>query len=222
MNRSIIKSICPPFNVERKLKADIADYFFSDAHYYLQRSKLVYNNPYAFEPFLPVEIKNFVDMLFCAECSLKSIIMSLSPHTEKPEIAYKTLRNFSHNLEKLCDEVVKRAKNRLKFLNQYEIKFLTNANKLGVDVRYSLEFYLERRKEEFYEKATFSGEYSQWLKRENLKKFIDVNETLLNISKKSNKRYCKNNRNYTMNNADKYDERLNSFLKNWGSKTQKK
>lgn len=221
MKNNLINILCPPFDADRKLKADIAAYFFSDAHYYLRRSKLVYDNPTAFEPFSTVEIKNFVDMLFTSECSLKSLIMSLSPQSESPENAYKKLRDCGHKLELLINEVKKSAKNRLKFLNQNEIEFLTNANDIGIGKRYSLEFYLSLRGETFKERTSYSGKYSQWLSREKLKKFIEVNELLLNIADNSFKRYCNNSRNYTMDNSDKYMTRLKNFEDNWKPKKQK-
>lgn len=87
--------------------------------------------------------KTIVDLAMSIECSLKSLIISLSKDSETPAKAYKKARKLGHNLEKLHKEVEKRAKNRFKLERKNE-KVFQDLEKLGVGSRYSYEIWLIR------------------------------------------------------------------------------
>lgn len=82
--------------------------------------------------------KIIVDLLMSIECSLKSLIISLSIDNEPPEIAFKKLKNLSHSLEKLYEEVASRSKNRFK-IHRLNKKLFNDLKKLGVRSRYAYE-----------------------------------------------------------------------------------
>lgn len=84
--------------------------------------------------------KAIVDLAMSIECSLKSLIISLSKNIETPAKAYKIAKNLSHNLDNLHQEVKKRAKHRFKLKQRDDIVF-ENLKNLGIKSRYSQDLW---------------------------------------------------------------------------------
>lgn len=87
--------------------------------------------------------KTIVDLAMSIECSLKSLIISLSKDDETPAGAYKSARVKGHKLDALFDEVTTRASRRLKMPKKSELVF-SDLKLLGVGARYSYEIWLLR------------------------------------------------------------------------------
>lgn len=84
--------------------------------------------------------KAIVDLSMSIECSLKSMICSLSKDSEKPSETYKKIRKLSHNLEKLYIEVETRSKGRFKIPHRNQNVF-DDLKNLGVGSRYSYDVW---------------------------------------------------------------------------------
>jgi hypothetical protein len=112
----------PPYNSDLYLKKDISGSFWKDSNDLLWRSKIFRRHiPH---DNLSTKSKVYVDLVMAIECSLKSMIVTLSLKSETPEAAYLVARRCSHHLDKLYAEVQKRARNRVKLLGKDEEKVL--------------------------------------------------------------------------------------------------
>lgn len=126
---------------ERAVKSLISSNFYIDGNLFIERFDLVFNS--ASMNNRNFRAKTIVDLAMSLECSMKSLIMSLSKDDETPVASYKRLRKLSHNLSKLYLEVGNRAKNRFKIPKKNEAIF-NDLQKLGVGSRYSYEIWLLR------------------------------------------------------------------------------
>ena len=125
------------YNPKRAVKALVSQNFYTDGNLFIERFDQALTSEY-------MENRNFrakiiVDLAMSIECSLKSLIFSLSKDNETPEVAYKiAIKNGGHNLTKLYDEVKKRAKHKFK-LPKKNSEVFDNLTKLKVNSRYSFE-----------------------------------------------------------------------------------
>lgn len=126
---------------ERAVKSLLANSFYLDGNLFIERFDQVYLTD-------SMEIQSFrakavVDLAMSIECSLKSLIISLSRDDELPKLAYQKARSSNHDLNKLHEEVKKRAKNRFKLPKKNSLVF-ESLIKLGIGSRYSHEIWLLR------------------------------------------------------------------------------
>ncbi len=156
--------------------------------------------------------KTIVDLAMSIECSLKSIIISLSGDAESPIKAYKKARGIGHDLNKLHKEVKKRAKNRIKTPKKNE-KVFDDLKQLGVGSRYSYEVWLLR-----FQSA--SGSF--FLGEDLISKTVDDqnwetevrNESveLLKLAQKSYEKYLSKHAILSGKKFASYDKALSEFL----------
>ncbi|GAB3406934.1 hypothetical protein HNQ93_004305 [Hymenobacter luteus] len=150
-----------PFNVSQSLKRKMASSFAADANDFLWRVGILNSSrPHDTNSFFS---KMYVDLLMSAECSLKSLIVSLSPPNETPEDAYLKIRSLGHNLEKLYKEVERRAVNRLKLLKPAQRALLMDANTIGVGYRYDITIFFFLSRESRLDRAFQQGTVSRIL-----------------------------------------------------------
>jgi len=126
---------------QRGVKSHLARNFWTDGNLFIDRFDQVRTCD-------AMENRNFrakaiVDLAMSIECSLKSLIISLSKDAEAPFRAYKKARSKGHNLDALFDEVKIRAFRRLKMPKENKSVFL-DLRLLGVGSRYSYEVWLLR------------------------------------------------------------------------------
>jgi hypothetical protein len=130
-----LRGLVPPFNADRQLKTHLSSAFLIDTNDFLWRiDRVIEGNDQTNRSYVA---KTLVDMIMCAECAFKSIIISLSQKDESPEDAFKACRKYGHNLEHLFNEAKKRAVRRIRFLDHKDLAMLKEVNKLGVESRYS-------------------------------------------------------------------------------------
>lgn len=125
------------FKPQRTVKGKLCRSFSLDSHLFIEKFNLVYTTEF-------MENRNFrtkaiVDLLMSIECSLKSMCIALSKDIETPAEAYKKVRKHSHKLNKLYDEVEKRAKNRFNISPRKTI--FKDLKKLGVSTRYTYDIW---------------------------------------------------------------------------------
>jgi hypothetical protein len=124
---------------KRAVKSLVSRNFYTDGNLFIERFDQALTSEY-------IEHRNFraktiVDLAMSIECSLKSLIFSLSKDNETPKVAYKiAINKGGHNLTKLYDEVKKRAKHRFK-LPKKNNEVFDKLTKLKVVSRYSFEIW---------------------------------------------------------------------------------
>src|SRR5450759_1273553 len=89
----------PPFKPELYVKRTIAVSFWKDSNDLLWRGN-IFRQQIGHDT-LSTKAKTYVDIIMAVECSLKSMIISLSLKNETPENAYLTARSCSHHLDRL-------------------------------------------------------------------------------------------------------------------------
>ena len=125
---------------QRAVKGALCRSFSLDGNLFIEKSDLV-------QGIELMENRNFrakiiVDLLMSIECSLKSLCIALSKDNETPAKVYKKVRKYSHNINKLYNEVEKRAKNRFAIPSVHAI--FDDLKQLGVSSRYAYEIWLIR------------------------------------------------------------------------------
>jgi len=126
---------------KRAVKSLVSRNFYIDGNLFIERFDQVrYTDSMNNRNF---RAKTIVDLAMSIECSLKSLIISLSKDNESPAKAYKKARKLSHNLKKLHKELKLRSKNRFKIPSKDDRVF-DDLEKLGVGSRYSYEIWLLR------------------------------------------------------------------------------
>lgn len=128
-------------NPKRAVKSLVARNFHTDGNLFIE----AYDYLNAFDP---MQNRNFrakaiVNLAMSIECSLKSLIISLSQDSETPISAYNIARNHSHKIEKLHSEVESRSKQRFK-INKRNDTIFNDLKSLKVESRYSFEIWLLR------------------------------------------------------------------------------
>lgn len=126
---------------QRSVKSHLARSFWADGNLFIDRFDQLFTcDSMGNRNF---RAKTIVDLAMSIECSLKSLIISLSKDDETPSGVYKKARKKSHKLDKLFDEVTIRAFRRLKIPQKNEVLF-SDLKLLGVGSRYSYEVWLFR------------------------------------------------------------------------------
>lgn len=126
---------------QRAVKSHLARNFWTDGNLFIDRFDQVRTcDSMGNRNF---RAKATVDLAMSIECSLKSLIISLSKDDETPFGAYKKARNKGHKLDALFGEVTARAFRRLKMPKKNESTF-SDLRHLGVGSRYSYEVWLLR------------------------------------------------------------------------------
>jgi hypothetical protein len=181
-----------PFNAERHLKWQLSSSYWKDSNDYLWRVGIIKENiPHESSAFFA---KMYVDLLICAECALKSLIISLSKRTTTPEQEYLIARKNSHNLEKLYEKVERRAKRRIKLLSKKDKEILLKANSLGVGFRYDITTFLFLTQEDFVDREFNEGQVSSVINFNFIINFYEMLFNLKKIARKSiDKYYGKDN-----------------------------
>lgn len=125
------------YKPKRAVKGSLCRSFSLDGNLFIEKFDLVN----ATESIVKrnFRAKAIVDLLMSVECSLKSLYIGLSKDDEEPIKAYKKARRHSHNLNKLYNEVEKRAKNRFKIPSRHTI--FDDFKTLGVSSRYAYEIW---------------------------------------------------------------------------------
>ena len=126
---------------KRAVKSLVARNFYIDGNLFIESFDCS-NNIHSMQN-RNFRAKAVVSLAMSIECSLKAIIISLSLDSESPTNAYKTSRGLSHNLEKLYNEVIVRAKKRVK-LPKNNNQVFNDLKDLKVSSRYSFEVWLLR------------------------------------------------------------------------------
>jgi hypothetical protein len=136
---------------QRGVKHTISSNFLTDAFLFIERfDYLIVSESKVNRLF---RAKAIVDLIMSLECSLKSLIISLSKDSEKPFEAYQNARKVNHDIDKLFNECSKRAKNRFQIPKRPCI--FDDISALGIGSRYSLEIWLIRFNSDF--KGIFLG-----------------------------------------------------------------
>ncbi|MDN0082064.1 hypothetical protein QU487_04755 [Crenobacter sp. SG2305] len=126
---------------KRAVKSLVASNFYVDGNLFIE----VFDN---IKKTDSMQHRNFrakaiVDLAMSLECSLKSLVISLSKDSESPNDAYKKARKCSHDLRGLYEEVASRAKNRLA-IKKINDEIFNDLKSLKVGSRYSFEVFLLR------------------------------------------------------------------------------
>lgn len=157
----------------RAVKAHLAQNFWSDGCLFIKRFDQLFDCPLI--NHRDFRAKVVVDLIMSIECSLKSLIISLSKDSETPADAYKIARNNNHNLDKLFNEVNARAVRRLKIPRNARSVF-SDLKLLGVKSRYSYEIWLLRFQ---------AGSASLFLGENLISRTVDNNDWMLSVKKKA-------------------------------------
>lgn len=126
----------------RAVKLHLAQNFWKDGHLFIARFDQL--STCSFMEHRDFRAKVVVDLAMSIECSLKSLIISLSKDDETPADAYKKARKKNHNLVDLLAEVTVRAKKRLRIPQKKARSAISDLKLLGVGSRYSYEIWLLR------------------------------------------------------------------------------
>lgn len=123
----------------RAIKSDIASDFWRDGFSFIRISDIIYQTELIQEK--DVRGKMVVNLMMSLECSLKSLIISLSKDNETAYDAFKIARNNSHDTKKLYDEAKGRSKKRFK-IQEIKGNILVDLTGLNsINIRYGLELY---------------------------------------------------------------------------------
>ncbi len=139
------KNLFGKFYLEPQVKSQISRYYLRDAYEWVRIYRnLMSESEYYSKSF---EAKKFVCLRFALECSLKSLIMSLSNNKESASDSYKSLRNHQHDLTGLAKECISRAGRKHKIISPAFMIGLAKIDKLGVGIRYDLDFKTAYKKQ---------------------------------------------------------------------------
>lgn len=206
----MIKIKPPPYNAEKYIKKDVAASFWKDSNDLLWRVNIF--RRYISHDSLSTKSKIYVDLIMAIKCSLKSLIISLSKNDETPESAYLVARNCSHNLDKLYNEVRKRAKNRIKLLYKDDVDILVKANSLGVGYRYDITTFMFISQETWADRSIRKGKVSSVINHTFINGLIKVAHHLSKIAKNAHSKYLEA---YAVQNLKKWkttENRRSAFL----------
>ncbi|HDM8146011.1 TPA: hypothetical protein P0E33_004867 [Vibrio harveyi] len=125
--------------VVQAAKSVVALNFYTDGNLFIERYDLLnsHNSSMQHRQF---RAKAMVDLAMSLECSLKSLILSLSKANEKPKTAMNQARKASHDHKKLFNKVKAKAKNRTRLIPM-NMAILDDLEKFGVGSRYTQEIW---------------------------------------------------------------------------------
>ncbi|WP_373960420.1 hypothetical protein [Vibrio gigantis] len=142
LNISKMKKIAGAANnikIVQAAKSVVAINFYTDGNLFIDRYDLM-NSHYDSMQHRQFRAKAMVDLAMSLECSLKSLVISLSPSTQKPKAAIKKARECSHDHKKLYLRVKSKAKHRVT-LTPMNISIMDDLAKFGVGSRYTHEIW---------------------------------------------------------------------------------
>jgi len=210
ISKQILKSLgISPFNSNGFVKMHLATSYISDARDFLRRLRLTKNTD--IQNRLSSRAKYFVDILMCAECSLKGLIICLSNNEETPEEVYNIVRKKSHDVIKLYNEAKSRAKNRIKLLSKNDEKEFNEVSKIYVNTRYSIDLFYLKSNETLSEHYGQTGKISSTIGSGWLFVFERIAVILLGISAYAESKYLDKYRGMVGINIEKANERMEQF-----------
>ncbi len=194
---------------ERAVKALISRCFSKDANLFIERFDIVGGTDSMCN--CDFRTKAVVDLSMAIECSLKSLIISLSKDSETPIASYTKARKLSHYHQKLYKEVEIRAKRRIK-LPRNNKNLMSDLKMLGIGVRYSYDVWRIRyeaiESKKFISLISSTIEDDQWIikLRNEAAKFLVC-------AVKSEERYVAKHGKLYGQRWSAYDQSLKKFLK---------
>ncbi|MDD5044863.1 MAG: hypothetical protein PHU91_03990 [Candidatus Omnitrophica bacterium] len=144
------KSIIGRFYLETQVKSWITGYFLRDAREWLHIYNILQEQQ---DDWLVMsyEAKKFINLRFSFECSLKSLIMSLSNKYELASQAYEILRRHQHDLSNLYKECLSRGRRKYRIISPSFEPKLAKIDNLGIGIRYDLDFKTAYKRQSFRE-----------------------------------------------------------------------
>ncbi|MUK62714.1 hypothetical protein GNP81_16390 [Aliivibrio fischeri] len=142
LNISKMKKIAGAANnvkIVQAAKSVVAINFYTDGNLFIERYDLM-NSHHDLMQHRQFRAKAMVDLAMSLECSLKSLVISLSPSTQKPKAAIKKARDCSHDHQKLYRRVKVKAKHRVTLASMDNL-ILDDLAKFGVGSRYTHEIW---------------------------------------------------------------------------------
>lgn len=209
---SILK--LPPFKPELYVKRTIAVSFWKDCNDLLWRANIF--RARIGHDTLSTKAKTYVDIIMAMECSLKSMIVSLSHETETPESAYLVARGCSHHLDRLYNEVKSRAKNRVKLLPNKDVATIIKGNSLGVGYRYDVTGFMFLSQEAWTDRTARTGVVSSILNHDFINQLNTVAHNLNRISGDTSNRYLGQYAKINTRRWHEIDDRHKLFMTNLG------
>lgn len=144
-SNGIIKGLgkAKKFKPQRCVKWLLSSNFCCDALHFIERFSYLYGIESVTNLLNHkcIRAKRLLELYFSIECSLKSLVISLSKDDETPSNAYKKARGKNHDLKKLFMECSDRAKNRVKFPKNPPSIF-EDLSKLKIGIRYAQDIWL--------------------------------------------------------------------------------
>ena len=204
----------PPYNANLYVKKTISGSFYYDSNDLLIRANIFRNG--ISHDSLSTKAKTYVDLIMSIECSLKSMIISLSSKNESPEDAYLKARRCSHNLDKLYIEVKIRAKNRIKLLSKESEAILIKANSLGVGYRYNITSFMFISQESWADRGPRKGKVSSILNHNFINQLTVVASQMMKIASKANEKYLGRYGNINTGKWEETEYRHTKFVTNLG------
>ena len=206
----------PPYRPEQYVKRTVAVSFWKDSNDLLWRAT-IFSREIGHDT-LSTKAKTYVDLIMAIECSLKSLIISLSLKDETPEAAYLVARSCSHNLDKLYQVVKIRAKNRIKLLDRSAEEVIQKANGLGVGYRYDVTAFMFLSQENWFDRSRRSGVVSSIINHEFIGKLNVVAHKLNKLSGDTVKKYLGNYARVNMKRWEETNARHSLFLTTLGTR----
>lgn len=198
------------FNPSRSVKHSIASCFNTDANLFIEKYDCLIRHTDSMQN-RNFRSKAIIDLLMSIECSLKSMIISLSKDSEEPSNSYLKARKKGHNIVDLFDECSKRSKNKLRFMKKPNI--FVDVSRLGVDKRYSFEIWTLRLKSAeidlFFGNDLVSKTIDNPIWAKDLRKLAIQ---LLKLSSKAIKKYLDPHSVLIGKKFSQRDNKLNKFL----------
>ncbi|MDR3711959.1 MAG: hypothetical protein P4L51_04025 [Puia sp.] len=206
----------PPYRPELYVKRTVAVSFWKDSNDLLWRAT-IFSRQIGHDT-LSTKAKTYVDLIMAIECSLKSLIMSLSLKDETPESAYLVARRCSHNLDRLYQEVKIRAKNRVKLLDRSAEEIIQKANNLGVGYRYDITAFMFLSQEDWFDRSRRSGWISSVINHDFIGKLHVVAHELNKLSGDTVKKYLGKYARVNTKRWEETDARHSMFLTTLGTR----
>lgn len=127
------------FYLETQVKCQIATHFLRDARDWLNIYKILETQQKDYIS-MSFEAKKYSNLRFSLECSLKSLIMSLSKKNESASKAYRIIRGHKHNLINLYKECLSRGGKKCRVISPRFSSKVEKIENVGVGIRYDMDF----------------------------------------------------------------------------------
>jgi hypothetical protein len=201
-----------PIEPEGYVKAKVATHYLTDSEQLCLRARTTINSsdlPFRYS----MRSKIFVEILMSFECSLKSLVISLSKGGESPEQAYHEAREPGHRVGQLCEKVKNRSYNRLKFVSSKEEDMIYEAEEIGVFVRYELEAMRLKRGLKNGRLFSKPNKLLQTIRSEQwMSDMLELGFKLHSIAYESGSRYMSEHLSMMGSDVEEAHERLQKFI----------